>query len=132
MLIAPPRLNVGAWLTLAVTAPTLMLALALGVTSGGTARWAGMWVAVLLAPAVALSLRSLESRRAKAAAGPERMLVAAFGLSIAEAAGVLLAVLMGAPLTGHFLEANIFGPLNRPLPPARVWLMERLREAGRL
>ncbi|HEY0650462.1 DNA repair protein RecO [Phenylobacterium sp.] len=38
----------------------------------------------------------------------------------------------GLDLTGHFLEANIFGPLNRPLPPARVWLLERLREAGRL
>jgi DNA repair protein RecO (recombination protein O) len=38
----------------------------------------------------------------------------------------------GLDLTGHFLEANIFGPLNRPLPPARVWLIERLREAGRL
>ncbi|WP_367118761.1 DNA repair protein RecO C-terminal domain-containing protein, partial [Phenylobacterium sp.] len=38
----------------------------------------------------------------------------------------------GLDLTGHFLEANIFGPLNRPLPPARIWLLERLREAGRL
>ena len=38
----------------------------------------------------------------------------------------------GLGLTGHFLEAFIFGPLNRPIPPARVWLLERLREAGRL
>jgi DNA repair protein RecO (recombination protein O) len=38
----------------------------------------------------------------------------------------------GLDLTGHFLEAYIFGPLNRPLPPARVWLLERLREANRL
>jgi DNA repair protein RecO (recombination protein O) len=38
----------------------------------------------------------------------------------------------GLTLTGHFLEAFIFNPLNRPLPPARVWLMERLAEAGRL
>ncbi|PZQ62546.1 MAG: DNA repair protein RecO [Phenylobacterium zucineum] len=38
----------------------------------------------------------------------------------------------GLELTGHFLEAFIFGPLNRPLPPARVWLLDRLREAGRL
>ena len=43
MLIAPPRLNVGAWLTLAVAGPTLMLAAALGATSGGLARSAGMW-----------------------------------------------------------------------------------------
>jgi len=114
MLIAPPRLNVGAWLTLAVAGPTLMLALALGATHGGTTRWAGMWVAVLLAPAVALSLRSLETRRAKAAAGPERMLVAAFGLSVAEASGVLLAVLMGAPLTGQAIACGLTvaaGPL---------------------
>ena len=38
----------------------------------------------------------------------------------------------GLELTGHFLEAFIFNPLNRPLPPARVWLLERLAEAGRL
>ena len=38
----------------------------------------------------------------------------------------------GLALTGHFLEAFIFNPLNRPLPPARVWLVERLAEAGRL
>lgn len=38
----------------------------------------------------------------------------------------------GLDLTGHFLEAFIFNPLNRPLPPARVWLLERLREMGRL
>lgn len=38
----------------------------------------------------------------------------------------------GLDITGHFLEAFIFNPLNRPLPPARVWLLDRLREAGRL
>jgi DNA repair protein RecO (recombination protein O) len=38
----------------------------------------------------------------------------------------------GLDLTGHFLEAFIFNPLNRPLPPARLWLLDRLREAGRL
>ncbi|TAJ70386.1 MAG: DNA repair protein RecO [Phenylobacterium sp.] len=38
----------------------------------------------------------------------------------------------GLDITGHFLEAFIFNPLNRPLPPARVWLLERLREMGRL
>lgn len=38
----------------------------------------------------------------------------------------------GLDLTGHFLEAFIFGPLNRPLPPARVWLSDRLRDTGRL
>lgn len=38
----------------------------------------------------------------------------------------------GLALTGHFLEAYVFGPLNRPLPPARVWLVERLQASGRL
>lgn len=38
----------------------------------------------------------------------------------------------GLALTGHFLEALVFNPLNKPLPPARVWLADRLREAGRL
>lgn len=38
----------------------------------------------------------------------------------------------GLAITGHFLEAFIFGPMNRPLPPARLWLLDRLREAGRL
>jgi DNA repair protein RecO (recombination protein O) len=38
----------------------------------------------------------------------------------------------GFNLTGHFLEQFVFGPLNRPLPPARTWLMDRLTDAGRL
>jgi DNA repair protein RecO (recombination protein O) len=38
----------------------------------------------------------------------------------------------GLALTAHFLEAFIFNPLNRPLPPARLWLVDRLAQAGRL
>ncbi|WP_374570738.1 DNA repair protein RecO [Phenylobacterium sp.] len=38
----------------------------------------------------------------------------------------------GLDLTAHFLEAFVFGPLNRPLPPARLWLIDRLSEAGKL
>jgi DNA repair protein RecO (recombination protein O) len=38
----------------------------------------------------------------------------------------------GMALTGHFLEAFVFAAMNRPLPPARVWLIDRLREAERL
>lgn len=38
----------------------------------------------------------------------------------------------GLDLTAHFLEAFIFNPINRPLPPARLWLVDRLREAGKL
>jgi DNA repair protein RecO (recombination protein O) len=38
----------------------------------------------------------------------------------------------GMTLTGHFLEVFVFAAMNRPLPPARVWLIDRLREAERL
>jgi len=38
----------------------------------------------------------------------------------------------GFALTGHFLEQFVFGPLNKPLPPARVWLLDKLSAAGRL
>lgn len=38
---------------------------------------------------------------------------------------------LGLTLTGHFLEQFVFAPLNRPLPPARVWMVDRLREGGR-
>ncbi|HEY5107008.1 MAG TPA: DNA repair protein RecO [Caulobacteraceae bacterium] len=38
----------------------------------------------------------------------------------------------GFELTGHFLQAFVFGALNRALPPARVWLIDRLRAADRL
>lgn len=38
----------------------------------------------------------------------------------------------GLDLTAHFLEQQVFGPMNRPLPPARIWLIDRLSDAGRL
>lgn len=38
----------------------------------------------------------------------------------------------GFDLTGHFLEQFVFHPLNRPLPPARVWMLDKLAEADRL
>jgi DNA repair protein RecO (recombination protein O) len=38
----------------------------------------------------------------------------------------------GLKLTGHFLERYVFGPLSRPLPPARYWMAKRLAEAGLL
>jgi DNA repair protein RecO (recombination protein O) len=37
----------------------------------------------------------------------------------------------GLAITGHFLERFVFAPLNRPLPPARLWLCDRLHEAER-
>ena len=41
-------------------------------------------------------------------------------------------VAAGMDLTGHFLETFVFAVMNRPLPPPRVWLIDRLRDAGRL
>ncbi|WP_122465461.1 DNA repair protein RecO [Brevundimonas lutea] len=38
----------------------------------------------------------------------------------------------GLDLTGHFLERNVFHPQDRPLPAARVWLIDKLRDAARL
>ena len=38
----------------------------------------------------------------------------------------------GLNLTVHFLEQFVFHPQNRPIPPARVWMTDKLREAGRL
>lgn len=37
-------------------------------------------------------------------------------------------VMAGLDLTGHFLETFVFAAVNRPLPPARHWLIDRLRE----
>ena len=41
-------------------------------------------------------------------------------------------VAAGMAITGHFLETFVFAVMNRPLPPARLWLLDRLGDAGRL
>ena len=56
---------------------------------------------------------------------PPFMLSAQGGLSAGDVGA-------GLAITAHFLEAFIFNPLNRPLPPARLWLLDRLADAGRL
>ena len=38
----------------------------------------------------------------------------------------------GLDITGHFLEQFVFGPLNRPLPPARLAALKQKLEANRL
>ena len=38
----------------------------------------------------------------------------------------------GLDLTVHFLEIFVFNPMNRPVPPARLWLIDKLGDAGRL
>ena len=41
-------------------------------------------------------------------------------------------VAAGLAVTGHFLEQWVFNPINKPLPPARIWLTERLAASARL
>ena len=38
----------------------------------------------------------------------------------------------GLEITGRFLERDVFAPMNRPPPPARAWLLDKLAAAGRL
>jgi DNA repair protein RecO (recombination protein O) len=73
----------------------------------------------------AVSAEAGEPYRDKLLALPPFMLSAQGGLSEGDIAA-------GLALTGHFLEQFVFNPFNRPLPPARVWLIDRLTEAGRL
>ena len=73
----------------------------------------------------AVSRAAGEPYRARLLALPPFMLSAQTGLGPGDVGA-------GLELTGHFLEQFVFAPLNRPLPPARVWLIDRLREAGRL
>ena len=41
-------------------------------------------------------------------------------------------VAQGLAITGHFLEQRVFAALNKPLPPARIWLVERLVGSAKL
>ena len=56
---------------------------------------------------------------------PPFMLSAQTGLSPGD-------VRAGLDLTAHFLEVFVFNPVNRPMPPARIWLENMLADAGRL
>ena len=56
---------------------------------------------------------------------PPFMLGAQAGLSEGD-------VRSGLDLTGHFLEQFVFHPQNKPIPSARVWMVDKLAEQGRL
>ena len=56
---------------------------------------------------------------------PPFMLGAQAGLSEGD-------VRAGLDLTGHFLEQFVFHPQNKPIPSARVWMVDKLAEQGRL
>jgi DNA repair protein RecO (recombination protein O) len=73
----------------------------------------------------AVSAEAGEPYRARLFALPPFLLSSQGGLSPGDVAAGLM-------ITGHFLERFVFAPLNRPLPPARHWLCDRLSEAGRL
>jgi len=73
----------------------------------------------------AVSRKAGEPYKDRLLALPPFMLSAQTGLAAGD-------VKAGLDLTAHFLELFVFGPVNRPLPPARVWLVERLTEAQRL
>jgi len=73
----------------------------------------------------AVSREAGEPYKDRLLALPPFMLSAQAGLSPGD-------VRAGLDLTAHFLEAFVFGPMNRPLPPARVWLIDKLADAQRL
>ncbi|MDP2008600.1 MAG: DNA repair protein RecO [Phenylobacterium sp.] len=73
----------------------------------------------------AVSAQAGEPYKDKLLRLPPFMLSAQWGLEAGDIGS-------GLDLTGHFLEAFVFNPLNRPLPPARVWMIDRLSDAERL
>lgn len=73
----------------------------------------------------AVSREAGEPYKDRLLALPPFMLSSQGGLSAGD-------VRAGLDLTAHFLELFVFGPLNRPLPPARLWLVDRLSDAERL
>lgn len=74
-------------------------------------------------------------RAVSAAAGEpyrDRLLALPMFLLSAQAGVASGDVGTGFALTGHFLQACVFNVLDRPLPPARERMIDRLRELGRL
>ncbi len=109
-------MNVGAWFALAVAAPMALLAVGAATTRVGASQAAGFWAALLLAPAIVLALRSLESRRFDLTPAQQRDqdLARAFCLTTGQACGLLFVVAAGAPFTGESVAVGLAmaaGPL---------------------
>jgi len=114
------------WVAAAGPAVNLLMALA----------WAGVFKLISLMPFSTYSLPLAEMSRMGINVNlvlmvlnllplPPLMLSSQGGLAEGD-------VKAGLDITGHFLEQFVFGPLNRPLPAPRMWLIDRLTEAGRL
>jgi DNA repair protein RecO (recombination protein O) len=73
----------------------------------------------------AVSAAAGEAYKDRLLALPRFLLSAQGGLGAGDVAA-------GLAITGHFLDRFVFAPLNRPLPPARLWLRDRLEDAERL
>ena len=109
-------MNVGAWFALAMAAPMALLAVGAATTRAGASQAAGFWAALLLAPAIVLALRSLESRRFDLTPAQQRDqdLARAFCLTTGQACGLLFVVAAGAPFTGESVAVGLAmaaGPL---------------------
>ena len=107
--IASPRVNAPAWFGLAVAAPTLLLAAAVAMTQEGFARTAGLYAALLLAPAILLALNSLERRRSEPSPAEARDedLARALVLTVGQASGLLFVVILGARFSGEAVAVGL-------------------------
>lgn len=137
MYVTPRRLNVKAWFTLAAAGPTALAAVAAAATGVGLARDAGLWAAILLAPPLALALRSLERRPDEPEPrpwSPEHALRTSLTLSTSAATAILLAVLAGAPLDGPAIACGLAAaaaPLALAIPAAlAAWAVPGLLKAA--
>jgi hypothetical protein len=108
MLRSPPRLDVRAWLSLALNGPVALLAMAVAATYDGAPQLVAFGVVMVLAPALALSVRAVEAslrgaheRLELAPARPlDHLLLIGFFLGLAGASAVLLAAAIRFRLDG--------------------------------
>jgi hypothetical protein len=107
--IAAPRMNAAAWFGLAVAVPCVLLAVAAAMTKAGLPQTAGLYAAVLLAPAVLLALNSLEKRRAPQtpAEARDHDLAHALVLTVGQACGLLFVVMLGVRFSGEAIAVGL-------------------------
>ncbi|MBL8773126.1 MAG: hypothetical protein JNK30_17225 [Phenylobacterium sp.] len=108
-IIASPRVNAPAWFGLAAAVPALLLAAAAAMTQAGLPRAAGLYAALLLAPAVLLALGALERRRVAPTPAETRDedLARALVLTVGQASGLLFVVMLGARFSGEAIAVGL-------------------------